>query len=184
MTTAVASELLATLGSAWPVLERTCRAHVPADTFAATLRQLLQEEVSVRNLRRIVQLLLRYENEERPNSTVDRVAYVRVGLSHAIAHKVSRGTDTVVVYLLDPALEDAVRDGGDDDAAGTLVRVIRQELAFLPATAQVPSILTEDELRRPVRRALEDELPHLQVVAYADLPADVNVQPVARIAAV
>ena len=55
------------------------------------------------------------------------------------------------------------------------------ELSSLPLTAQVPVLLTRQEVRRPLRALLRSEFPEITVLSYGDLPPHYNVQPVARI---
>jgi len=46
---------------------------------------------------------------------------------------------------------------------------------------QKPVLLTNFDTRRSLRRLLEHEFPDLAVLSYQELPADTNVQPIARI---
>jgi type III secretion protein V len=110
------------------------------------------------------------------------LAFVRMGLCDQIADKASRGTNTVVVYLLDPALEHAIRVGseGVDD---TLLAACYEEFAHLPPTAARPYILTGLETRQAVQDLLRSEFPRYAVLAHEELPPATNVQPVARISA-
>ena len=189
MTREVAASMAEQLGYAFPALGDTARVHCPQDVLAAALRELLLDGVPVRNLRRILELLLRYETVGAADHWPDRIAFVRSGLADAIAFKVARGTATVVVYLLDPEIEDriaAYRDATgpnapEDELPERLSAALWAELSYLPPTAQVPAILTQDELRRPLRDLLRHEFPRITVVGYGDLPPDYNVQPVARI---
>jgi type III secretory pathway component EscV len=117
------------------------------------------------------------------------VALIRSGLADVIASKAARGTATVVVYLLDPAIEDAIAAHGDGTApadgeeplADRLCAAVRHELSYLPQLALRPAILTQEHLRRPLRELLRHELPRTTILSYGDLPPDFNVQPVARV---
>jgi type III secretion protein V len=181
MTRDVADGLVGQLGSAFPALRAAADEHVPPDKLAPVLRELLLDGVSVRNLRRILELLIRYETVERANHRTDAVTFVCEGLADLIAFTLARGTSTVVVYLLDPEIENALADGADETTAGRVSAAVRDELAFLPAMAQVPAILTHDESRRRLRDLLRPEFPRMRVLSYSELPPDYNVQPVARI---
>ena len=192
MTRDVAARLVQQLGLAFPIIEDGARAHLPPDAIVPILRELLLDGVPIRNMRRILELLLRFESLEPAAHRPDRVGFVRSGLADVIAFKVARGTGTVVVYLLDTELEDAIADRANGNArsdrdnrlSGRLSAAVRAELSYLPATAQVPALLTQDELRRPLRDLLRYEFPRMTVLAYGDLPPECNVQPVARISEV
>jgi len=189
MTRDVALAMVRELGYAFPFLADASNARVGPDVVAGTLRELLLEGVSIRNLRRILELLIRYETEHgdsRPGPT----AVVRAGLAEQIAHAVARGTATVVVYLLDEAIEtalaeqeDAAASAGRDSLAEQLRAAVRAELRELPPTALVPALLATDAVRRPIADILRHEFPQLKVLGYRDLPLGRNVQPVARISA-
>jgi hypothetical protein len=189
MTRGVAANMTEQLWRAFPFLGEAARTHVPPDVLAPVLRELLLDGVPVRNLRCILELVLRQETAGAPGHFPDRVAYVRSGLADLIAHKFARGTATVVVYLLDPELEDAIAGdwdgskptGSEEPLPERLSAALRAELSHLPPTAQVPLLLTRDELRRPLRSLLRPEFPQMTFLAYGDLPPSYNVQPVARI---
>jgi type III secretion protein V len=190
VTGAVAEAPVEQLGVYFPFLGDATRDHIPPEAVADVLRDLLADGIPVRNLRRILELLLRYQTlDAAERGDVERATFVRTGLADAIAFKTSRGTDTVVVYLLAPELEDAVEAYAGSEAATSpapslpdrLSAAFAAEIAHLPPTAQRPGVLTRDALRRPIREVLRHEYPEFPVLGYGDLPVDVNLQPVARI---
>jgi type III secretory pathway component EscV len=187
MTSDVAAEMTRRLGMWLPDLEGAAAPHLPPESLAPVLRELLAGQVSIRNLRRIVETLLRAETSPVTGVVPDRVTAARAGLADAIAAKVSRQTGTVVVYLLDKDATRAVAamDGDEPgESAKTAARIaagLRAELAHLPPRAWLPAVLTSDETRAPLARVLRPEFPTLTVLGMGDLPPDCNVQPVARV---
>jgi len=178
------------LGYAFPALGDAARVHAPPDALAPLLRELLLDGVPIRNMRRIVELVLRARtNGAAEQGGLDGVAFIRSGLADAITHKAARGTETVVVYLLDAELEEAIaahRDGKaptgpEEPLADRLCAAVQNELSYLPPTAQVPALLTQNDLRRPLRDLLRHDFPRMTILGNGDLPPDHNVQPVARI---
>ena len=119
--------------------------------------------------------------------------HVRSALKRYVSHKYARGTNTLVVYLLDPQIEDAVRGAIKRTSAGThlalepdiaqeIVQAVKNECGHLPPTAQRPVILTAMDIRRYVRKLLEYEFnPPFSVVSFQELSPELNIQPVARI---
>jgi flagellar biosynthesis component FlhA len=176
----LADRMLATLGTAFPDLERPARARIPLHVLSAVLRDLLRDRISIRNLPRILELLLEYETAAEPEPPTDRLTFVRAGLAEQIAAMTSRGTTTTVVYLLDPEIETALAEH-QDGLPKRLGDALNAELAFLPPTALRPSVLTEDALRASIGAILRPEFPRVRVVSYSDLPPNHNVMPVARI---
>jgi type III secretory pathway component EscV len=161
-------------------LAAVSRAVLPPELLPRVLRELLFDHVPVRDLRAICEALLRGQTTAG-DGLGNPVSAARQRLRYAIAHRVSRDTETAVVYLLDPAFESD--DIVDADVAEALRVAVAAELAYLPPTAQRPVILTQDGMRTAVRRALQHRFPSMMVVGHSDLPAEWNVQPVARISA-
>ena len=121
---------------------------------------------------------------------MDLVEAVRGRMKLHIAYRFRYGPGgTVLVYLLDPAIEAAAAamaaepPAAGDDLAETLRRLCSTEWYSLPPHVFKPAILTTAGARAWVRRALEPELPEVAVLSYLDLPPDINVMPMARITA-
>ncbi|MDC0714732.1 type III secretion system export apparatus subunit SctV [Stigmatella sp. ncwal1] len=155
------------------------------------LQRLVEEEISVRDLRGVLQSLSEYGQVEADN--VMLTEHVRSSLRRYISHKYARGTGTLVVYLLDPQIEEAIRGSIKRTSAGThlalepelaqeIVQAVKAECGHLPPSAQRPVILTAMDIRRYVRKLLEYEFnPPFSVLSYQELAPDLNIQPVARI---
>jgi len=164
---------------------RASNEHIPVDQLTAILRGLAADQVSLRNLRRILELLLECELFVHPGASVaERISYVKSGLADAIAYKYTRGGSALVVYLLDVAAEQAIAEGNDLGNLGlapAIVRAIRAELRNLPSNAVWPILLVGDAVCASLQKMIADELPRMRVLSYSQLPPDLNVQPVARI---
>lgn len=155
------------------------------------LGRLVEEEISVRDLRGILQALA--EQGQIEADSVMLTEHVRSALKRYVSHKYARGTNTLVVYLLDPQIEDAIRGAIKRTSAGThlalepdiaqeIVQAVKNECGHLPPTAQRPVILTAMDIRRYVRKLLEYEFnPPFSVVSFQELSPELNIQPVARI---
>ncbi|MBL9037851.1 MAG: type III secretion system export apparatus subunit SctV [Archangium sp.] len=155
------------------------------------LGRLVEEEISVRDLRGVLQALA--ENGQTEADSVMLTEHVRASLKRYVSNKFARGTNTLIVYLLDPQIEEAVRSSIKRTSAGThlalepdvaqeIVQAVKNECGHLPPTAQRPVILTAMDIRRYVRKLLEYEFnPPFSVVSYQELSPELNIQPVARI---
>lgn len=155
------------------------------------LGRLVEEEISVRDLRGILQAIA--EQGQLEADSVMLTEHVRSAQKRYVSHKYARGTGTLVVYLLDPQIEDAVRSSIKRTSAGThlalepdiaqeIVQAVKNECGHLPPTAQRPVLLTSMDIRRYVRKLLEYEFnPPFSVVSYQELSPELNIQPVARI---
>ncbi|MBZ4397031.1 type III secretion system export apparatus subunit SctV [Myxococcus sp. MISCRS1] len=155
------------------------------------LQRLVEEEISIRDLRGILQALSEYGQVEADN--VMLTEHVRASQRRYISHKYARGSGTLVVYLLDPNIEEAIRGSIKRTSAGAhlalepelaqeIVQAVRSECGHLPPSAQRPVILTAMDIRRYVRKLLEYEFnPSFSVLSYQELSPELNIQPVARI---
>jgi type III secretion protein V len=154
------------------------------------LRRLVEEQVSIRDLRTILEALAEWARSEK--DPILLTEHVRVSLRRYLSYRLTGGRDTLSVYLLDPLIEDAIRGAIQRLPTGSylalepettqdILGAIRKEIAQLPPTASRPVILTSMEIRRFVKRLCEVEFPDLAVVSYQELASELRVQPVARI---
>lgn len=197
------------LETAWPKLVEIVRNQYPIGAITKTLRLLISEELSIRNLRLILvamlekdyiatdpqkyiilddRLPLRYLADNIIRDKPETIAeYTRSRMKEYISHKYTRGGNTLVVYLLDPAIE-KILDASVRDAVPVskedydkIIEAIRSEVEGLPATAQNPVLLTYSTIRSPFKEMIRQSFPRLAVVAYNELSPDMNIQPIARI---
>jgi hypothetical protein len=81
------------------------------------LQRLVEEEISVRDMRGVLQAVAEFGQIEADN--VMLTEHVRAALRRYVSHKYARGTNTLVVYLLDPQIEEAIRGSIKRTSAGT-----------------------------------------------------------------
>jgi type III secretory pathway component EscV len=123
---------LAQLHQAFPELTLAVMESVSCEHVARVLVELLRDEISIRDLRAILERVLTYDyivtdpskyiafddriaihdrlHRDRQNAVENYVQYVRAGLKRPISHKYTRGRNTLVTYLLDPKIEERVID--------------------------------------------------------------------------
>jgi len=183
--------MLEQLEQAFPALvKETVPKVVSPFQLTDILRRLVEEEIQIRDLRSILQSLAEWGQVE--HDTVMLTEYVRSALKRYISHKYTRGQNTLIVYLLDPQIEETVRSSIQHTSSGSylalepeitqeILSAVRTEVGSLPPTAQNPVILTTMEIRRYFRKLVELEFPHLAVLSYQELSPDMNIQPIARI---
>ncbi|WP_190092997.1 FHIPEP family type III secretion protein [Streptomyces melanogenes] len=189
LTPNVAARMLDDLGSVFPLVADAARSHLPPSLLMAVLRGLLQDGVSIRDLRRIVELMLRHVMEREPSPDPDDcVAFVRAGLADHIASKAACGSGTIIAFLLSQELEDAVAkelrapaSDRSEEVADRLSAALEAQLAYRSPAAPLPVVLTQDDRRVPVRTVLRHRLPRLTVLSYSDIPPYYNIQPIARV---
>jgi type III secretion protein V len=158
--------------------------------FTDVLQRLVQEDISIRDIKSILDALSEWGRIEK--DPVMLTEYVRASMKRYISFRYTEGRDTLFVYLLDPEIEDVIRGAIrrtstgsflslDPSIAHDILEALRCEISTLPPTAQKPVIITDMELRRFVRKMVELEYPTLAVLSYQELAPELNVQPVGRI---
>ncbi|RME73041.1 MAG: EscV/YscV/HrcV family type III secretion system export apparatus protein [Planctomycetota bacterium] len=163
---------------------------VPMTSLTEVLQRLVQEEISIRDMRAILQSLARWAQVEKDPATL--AEYVRSDLKQQISFKFSGGGRELNVYLLEPQIEQAIRgaiqrtaQGSylalDPDMARRILAAARKSLADLPSTASRPVILTAVDVRRYLKKLLELDLPQVVVLSYQEISPLLTVQPIGRI---
>jgi type III secretion protein V len=199
------------LAQALPSLIAIARTRISVSQLARVMRELLAEEVSVRNLPRIIETILDCDYiladearqivfderlaflDEPPsdwkNDPVPLAASIRRAFKRYLSHKYTRGQSTMITCLLDPKMEEqlAAHASGtsplNDTDLERIIAAARSEIEPLLASSQ-PTVLTSTEARRPFRKLIGPIFPWLPVVAFQELSPEMNIQPVARITVV
>lgn len=161
--------------------------------LSEVFQRLVQEDVSVRDLKNVFATLAQWGEVER--DVVALTEHVRAGLKRYITHKYAGQTGSLAVYLLDPEIEEMIRgairktDKGnylalEPEVTQEIVEAVGKEIAGhpLPAGAKPPVILTISEVRRYFRKIIELEFPQLAVLSYQELAENLRIQPIAKIA--
>ncbi|MBI2346918.1 MAG: type III secretion system export apparatus subunit SctV [Deltaproteobacteria bacterium] len=156
------------------------------------LQRLVQEDISIRDLKSVFSTLAQWGEIER--DTLMLAEHVRAGLKRYVTHKYAGATNTLAVYLLDPAIEDLVRNAIRRTEKGNylalepeitqeIVETVGKEIAShpFPPGARPPVILTTAEIRRYFRKIIELEFPQLAVLSYQELAENLRIQPIARV---
>ncbi len=197
------------LAEAFPLVVQSAEKDLGVPMLTAVLRALLREEIGIRNLAVILESILtmpphaNFETEKyiifpstwngiRPRLQLgspedtgvsETVEYVRMSLKQYISHKYTRGSNTLIVYLIDPKIEERLRDPRplDEKETRELLDAVQAEVGNLPPTAQNPVLLTTATIRYRLRQQIHGAFPYLAVLDYQELSPDMNIQPIARI---
>jgi type III secretion protein V len=177
--------LLDDLEASHPALVREATRQVPTPVLADVLRQLLEEGISVRPLRTILDALLEAGGASR--GVVGLTESCRRALRRHIAHA-HAGAGTLDALVLDSTVEAMLREAlagaaaaVDHGTARNLLEVIERELATREAI-QLPVLLTAPEVRRALRQLVALRFPRLAVLSYEELPPNLPVRPVGKVA--
>jgi type III secretory pathway component EscV/tetratricopeptide (TPR) repeat protein len=207
----ITQTILESLRPTFPELIDTALKRFTVEQLCLALRSLLDEEISIRDMRSILESMLAINGTidvdlsryivltsyvdqlcpVAPGTTYSGLAisdysnFVRASLKRYISHKYTRGGNTLAAYLLDTKIERRIGEAATrplaDEEKDRLRRAVNEELGNLPPTAQNPVLLTTTDIRRTLRNLLEADFPNLAVVSYQELSPDLNIQSLARI---
>ncbi len=177
--------LLDALEASHPALVREATRQVPAPILAEILRDLLEEGISVRPLRNILEAALEAGGGARGPASLAESC--RRALRRQIAHR-HAGAGALEALLLDPSAEGALREALAGSIAALDPRAsqaLLEDLARALATrdrARPPVLLASPDVRRALRQLVSQRFPRLAVLSYEELPADLPVRPVGKVA--
>ena len=173
-----------------PDLVREATRLLPVQRIAEIFQRLAQEQISIRDLRSILEAIIEWSPKEK--DTVMLTEYVRGALKRQISYMYSRGQNMLPAILMDPAVEETIRKAIRQTSAGAVLALdpdtSRRFIEAVSAAAgdyrrqlQVPVLLASMDIRRYVRRLIEGEHYKLPVVSYQEITPEISVQPVNRI---
>ena len=186
--------MVSALKQTYPTLvDETVPKPVSLQILAEILRKLVEEEVSVRDLKAILQILCDWGRVEHDALTLTE--HVRVGLKKRICYQISQGRPLLFVYRLDPEFEEMFRNSIRQSAVGAylamdpemsqqVMEAARAQIGNLPPGAQKPVIVTDSEIRRFVKKLIDFVVPEVTVLSYDQLTPQINLQPLGTIAPV
>ena len=160
------------------------------------LQQLLREQVSIRDLGAILEVLA--EAAQQSKNIVHLVESVRQSLGRGLVHPLLDGEGALRVLMLEQGLEAELLNTFDSQNAGLLlgdgarsgqapggslrrlVESVKRLTGGGPVSA-LPVLLCPSPARYHVRRWLEPFLPRVTVLAPAEVPADVRVRTIGTV---
>jgi type III secretion protein V len=163
---------------------------LPMITITDVLQRLVAEEISIRDMRTILEALVEWGQREK--DPIVLAEHVRGALSRYITHKFSGGQNIVPAYLISKEIEDAVRaavrqtSGASylalsPDVHRQVINAMKSTIGSVVQHALPPVLLAPMDIRRFMRKLVERDFPDLAVLSYQELTPSANVQPLERI---
>lgn len=173
-----------------PDLVREATRLLPVQRIAEVLQRLVQEQISIRDLRGILEALIEWAPKEK--DIVMLTEYVRSALKRQISYMYSRGQNMLPAILMEPDAEESIRKAVRQTSAGAflaldpdttrrLLDAITKAAGAYQSKTQKPVLMASMDIRRYVRRLVEAEHYTLPVVSYQELTPEITVQPVSRV---
>ena len=167
------------------VVEEIVPSLVSISILHRTLRRLLEEGVSIRDIGAILETLAEYSGKiEDPDLLTD---LVRERLGRTITRPFLDTDGTLQVITLEPGLEQTLKNGVQRSQGGSflavdpitldrLVRGVEAKIQALPSHGDSgPVLLSPQQLRSPLRQLLCRSTPRVAVVSHNELPPDVRI---------
>jgi type III secretory pathway component EscV len=115
-----------------------------------------------------------------------------MAMRRRICFGLSGGKARLLVYQLDPGIEDMLRDAIRQGPAGPflaieydqrtkLVQTLREQIADVSTRTQSPVLLVDASVRRYIRVAVGDDFPELRAISYNEIAPEVEVEPIGTI---
>jgi len=178
-----AQALLDALEPSAPALVREAGRQLPPALLAEVLRRLVEEGVSIRPLRTVLEAML--EAGGAPRGAAALVDASRRALRRHIGHRFAGG-GPMRALLVDPAAEQTLREGlGGEGLAldpALAVALLDRLDAEVRAAGREAVLLASPDVRRALRALVAPRFPRLPVLAYEELPPELAVRPVGRLA--
>jgi len=182
--------ILEFIEKSFPDLIKEVTRLVPLQKLTEIFRRLVQEQISIKDLRTILEGLSDWAQTEK--DTVLLTEYVRSSLKRYISYKYSQGQTILSVYTMDPEIEDLVRGAIKQTSAGSylaldpdsthlILNAMRQIITPTPTGGQPPVLLVNMDVRRFIRKLIEGDFPDLAVVSFQEIVPEIKIQPLGRV---
>ena len=163
---------------------------LPVQRISNIFQRLVQERISIRDLRTVLQALIEWAPKEK--DVVMLAEYVRCDLKRQISYMYSKGQNMLPVILMEPQVEETIRRAIRQTSAGAflsldpassqrILNAVEQAAGKYRKSTQKPVLMVSMDIRRYVRRLIEPKFYELPVMAYQEVTPEISVQPVARI---
>ncbi|MBP3731052.1 MAG: FHIPEP family type III secretion protein, partial [Mailhella sp.] len=173
-----------------PDLVREATRLMPVQRIAEIFQRLVQEQVSIRDLRSILEALIEWGPKEK--DVVMLTEYVRSSLKRQISYMYSRGQNMLPAILMDPSLEETIRKAVrqtsagaflslDPDTSQRIISAVGEAAGKYEVSTQKPVLMVSMDIRRYVRRLIEGKHYELPVMAYQEVTPEISVQPMSRV---
>ncbi len=179
--------ILSFVEKSFPDLVKEVTRLVPLQKLTDIFKRLVEEEISIKDQRSILEALSDYAQTEK--DTVLLAEYTRSALKRSITYKFSQGRSLLSAYILDQGIENMVRSSIkqtssgsflalDAESTGRILQKIRDTISKqTPSNGQSPVLITAMDVRRFVRKMIDQAFPELAVISYQEITEDVQIQP-------
>ncbi len=180
--------ILSSLENRYDELVKEAQKALPLQKIAQIFRRLVEEDVSVRNTRIVLETIVEWAGREKDPDVL--AEYARVALARQICHRYADGDRYIAAYVIEQDIEDVVRDsitvssGGSSlslsaEQSRSLLSKIRDAIGSLSEHRSPPVILTAMDVRRFLRSFLDEHGVDCPIMSFKEVAPQYQVQPLA-----
>jgi len=162
---------------------------LPLATVVRVLQNLLQEKVSIRDMRTILETLT--EKAAFTQDSSELTIYVRTSLGRSIIQGIVGQDEELKVITIDPSLEQILLQATQGAPDGQLAiepglaerlhSTLKEEAQKLEMTGQSAVLLVAPQIRSQLSRLFRYSLPTLYILAYSEVPENRQISVVASV---
>ncbi|WP_136524484.1 flagellar biosynthesis protein FlhA [Geomonas ferrireducens] len=179
-------QLLDSIAATLPkVVEELVPSLLSLGTVLRVVKNLLKENVSIRDLRSILETLADYGGMTKDPEMLTE--FVRQSLGRYIVEQYKRDDDTLCVITLDHDIEEAIVDSVqlseqgsylaiDPHLAQRILAAIRRNAEQFDAIGALPVLMASPTIRRHVKKLTERFMPNLAVISHNEIPPNIKIQ--------
>lgn len=172
------------------VVEELAPSVIPLGSIQEVLKNLLKEQVPIRDMATILETIADYVPTTKDTELITE--YVRQRLSRTICQRYQNREGKIGVISFDPQLEQSIANSIHKTERGNLLalepnmaqklidkltEVVRGSLS----SGYEVVLLTSSNVRRHIRRLIENALPHVAVLSYKEISSGVKIDSVGTV---
>lgn len=176
--------LLDELEKKYPELLKECYRNNTVQRITEVFQRLLQERISIRNMRLILEALVQWAPKEK--DPIMLVEHVRGILSRYISNRFAI-EGRIRVLVLSHEMESVVRAGIRQTSGGTFINLtppdtelilnrLQRSLGDNGINARDIVLLVSVDIRRFVKKLIEGSYPDMEVLSYGDVASEIDIE--------
>jgi len=149
------------------------------------VKNLLKENVSIRDLRSILETLADYGGVTKDPEMLTE--FVRQSLGRYIVEQYKRDDESLSVLTMEREVEETIADAVQLSEQGSYLAIepgvaqrilaaIRRNAEQFDATGSLPVLMASPSIRRHVKKLTERFMPNLAVISHNEIPPNIKIQ--------
>ncbi|MBJ6724814.1 flagellar biosynthesis protein FlhA [Geomesophilobacter sediminis] len=167
------------------VVEELVPSLLSLGTVLRVVKNLLKENVSIRDFRSILETLADYGGITKDPEMLTE--FVRQSLGRYIVEQYKREDDTLCVISMDREVEETIADAVQISEQGSYLAIepmtaqrilaaVREHVERFDSSGALPVLMASPTIRRHVKKLTERFMPNLAVISHNEIPPNIKIQ--------